>query len=168
MEDEAVGLGVIIRRDVQYENLELKLYKNDVMKVQAMRIKISDRDLTDLHIYNPNENELTRKLKHYMDPMGQTYLIIGDFNSKSPLVESKCRERNETRRTLEHILETEVICLINTVDFYAYCCPASGKRFCLDLCLNTANITAETSIKEYTDVGSDRRTIQICVNLQPN
>ena len=161
------GLGFIIRRDVQYENIELKMYKNGVLEVQAMRIKMSGRDLGILHIYNPNENLLSRELKHYMDQMGQTYLIIGDFNAKSPLLESECRKRNETGRTLENILETEELCLINPIDFYTYCCPATGKRSCLDLCLATANITAETSIKEYTDVGSDHRTIHICVNLQP-
>ena len=160
------GVGLIIRRDVQYEIVNLKMFNLGVLEVQAIKLKMKDTDLCVLHIYNPNKNVTIAELQHYMKQLGKTYLVVGDFNAQSAMLDSKCRKQNATGKMLEDILMTNQLCLINPRDFYTFLCSSTGKLSCLDLCLTTPDIAAETEVKLCTDVGSDHRTVNVILKRQ--
>ena len=105
-------------------------------------------------------------MKHYLNQLGQKYILVGDFNAHSPLIETNCRS-NYTGRTLEKIVLDGGLCLINPPDLYTYINPTSGRGSCLDLCFTTPNIAADTKIKLGTDVGSDHCTVEIDIQLVP-
>ena len=118
-------------------------------------------------MYNPNESVTIQEMKHYLHQLGSKYIIVGDFNAHTPLLDSECANRNFTGKTLESIIVDERICLVNPINFYTYINATTGRRSFLDLCLATPNIATRIDIKLGTDVGSDHCTVEVEVRLEP-
>jgi ribonuclease HI len=124
-------------------------------------------NLVILSIYNPNQNIKVEEIRHYVKQLGTKFMLIGDFNAHSPILNSNCNRTNTTGKSLEDLLYNDNICLINPLNFYTYLNTATGNRSCLDLCLTSPNISAGTEMIQTTDIGSDHIAIKIVIDIQP-
>ena len=162
------GVGFLIRKGVQYQNLALTEYAGGHLEYQALNVKFGkDKSVTILNIYNPGKPVHKNEFSHYVKQLGKRYILIGDFNAHTKLLSSRCVRPNYTGRSLESlILENDVV-LNNPVDFYTYMNPSTGKRSCLDLCLSSANIAPLIQLTRLQDVGSDHDPVGIVLEMEP-
>ena len=142
------GIGIILKKNLQHETVSLVPFQNGKLEIQAVRITLRRNDSVILvNLYNPNESVTLQEMKHYVNQLGQKYILVGDFNAHSPLIETNCRS-NYTGRTLEKIVLDGGLCLINPPDLYTYINPTSGRGSCLDLCFTT-RVEKELTSDEY-------------------
>ena len=161
------GVGILMRSDVNYLNVNLIPYANGVLEVLAVKIYLSNKkELHMLVIYNPSNKVTSEELQHYVDQLGSIHMIMGDLNAHTPILCTKIQRSNANGQALEYVLQNTNECLINPLDFYTYLNPATGKMSCLDLCLTSAQIAPITTMALDEDVGSDHRTIKIVVEIE--
>ena len=161
------GLGILVRRGLQYQTVDLQPFNGGVLEVMAIKIFSSDdRTISILNIYNPNKDVSISELNHYINQLGTTYLIAGDLNAHTPILDDRDLTSNYTGRTLEDLISDGRTCLINPINFYTYINVANYRRSCLDICLSSENIAPLTSLTLMRDVGSDHMPILIetCIN----
>jgi hypothetical protein len=162
------GLGMIIKRGVQYQKIDLNMYPDGLLEVQGIKLSIrGSTDCSVLNLYNPSKNITVLELRHYISQLGPKFIIVGDFNAHTQLLDSSCIRSNITGRTLENILTNDGLCLVNPINFYTYLDSRTGKRSCLDLCLVSPNLISSTEIALSSDVGSDHCAVQLLSGVIP-
>ena len=127
------GLGFVVRRGIQYRNIELIPFIHGVLECQAIEMVLVNRSkLSVLNIYNPNLNVSKAEIAHYTAQLSSKFMIIGDMNAHTPLLSSNCVRSNSTGRMLNDLLSSTNICLINPIDFYTHFDSSTGQQSCLD------------------------------------
>ena len=135
------GLGLVVRSGLQYTSLELRPFNGGVLECQAVSIYMTDdKTLCLLNLYNPNKDISLAEMSHYINQLGKSFLVLGDFNAHSLLLDFSCMAANQSGRMLEDLMLQGDACLVNPVDFYTYVSPSSGKRSCLDLRLTSSEL----------------------------
>lgn len=162
------GLGILIRRGVQYRNLTLLPFRDGVLEVQAISLPTANGSQTViLNLYNPSKDVTALEFQHYFAQLGPRYIVVGDFNAHTILLDTTCSRPNKTGVALEEVLLDGEVCLGNPTNFYTYLDPRSGKRSALDLCLTSADLISTVSMALSSDVGSDHCAIAITCAVQP-
>ena len=162
------GLGILVRNGLQYRTLNVPDFVGGSLEAQIMKIFIGNSEpLHILNLYNPNKNVSIEELEYYVSKLGDKYLIIGDFNAHSPVLDSNVRSSNPTGRSLEALLLDNMASLINPINMGTYIDRRSGKFSCLDLCLSSPNISPLTSIAPLLDVGSDHLLLRVILSQSP-
>ena len=158
----AGGIAIVIKRNIKYHEINLKPYQNGKLEIQAIKIFTeASQEIVLLNLYNPNEDIHELEFQHYVDQIGNKYVIVGDFNAHTPLLDTKCNRSNKMGKALERIIEQDMVCIINPLNFYTYLDFRNGKLSCLDLCLTSANLAAYAKMEKSKDVGSDHRAIKV-------
>ena len=49
-----------------------------------------------LNLYNPNKNISTNEFRHYIQQLGTSFLLVGDFNAKSQLFDTDINQPDPT------------------------------------------------------------------------
>ena len=82
------GLGILIRRGVQFQDVPLTYYKDGILEAQAIRIFDKNKNpITILNIYKcPSLKLSLAEIKHYIQQLGNKFIITGDFNAHSPIL----------------------------------------------------------------------------------
>ena len=164
----AGGLGIMVRRGIQHQEIKLTPYANGFLEYQAIKVYLDKANtLVLLNIYNQGRNISIEEFRHYINQLGKKFLLIGDFNAHTPLLTNKSSKRNPTGKALEQLLTEDSICIKNPMNMYTYLSPTTGKLSCLDLCLTLPNLAAITHMEAGTDIGSDHRAIKITVQVKP-
>ena len=162
------GLGFLIKKGVQFTELTLLPYNNGVLEVLAIKLyEKNNRCTTILNLYNPNKNITINEIKHYISQLGNRFLIMGDFNAHSYLLDDKVVNSDPTGKTLEEIILKDNVCLLNPINFYTYFNLANRTRSCLDLCLCSPDLRPASTMKCLRDVGSDHTPIMIEIMIKP-
>ena len=162
------GLGLLIRDNIQYKTLALNKYRSGVLEVQAIEVYLNRNDVISvLNIYNPNKNLLEAEIRHYISQLGNKFIILGDFNGHTRLLDDQVINSNRTGKTIENICINDPICLINPQNLYTHCCMATYKRSCLDLCFTSPNIAPSTELETMEDIGSDHLPLKFSTQVQP-
>lgn len=165
------GLGFVIKRGLQYKNINLIPFNNGYLEYQTIQIYINkNTNIVIMNLYNPSKNITIEEISHYTNQikqLGNKFMVIGDFNAHTPLLKTNCTRSNVTGKTLERFILSDDICLITPVNFYTYLNAANGQRSCLDLCLTSANIAANTEVQQLSDVGSDHIPVKITLTCEP-
>ena len=163
------GLGILLHHSVQYRTLNVPCFPGGVLEAQILEVHMnSSTPLRILNIYNPNKNVLLEEFEYYLDKLGQRYLIFGDFNAHSILLDSTVRTSNPTGRSIETLLLNNSVSLINPRNMGTYVDRRTGKFSCLDLCLSSPDLSPHTNIEAFMDVGSDHILLKTTVSLSPN
>ena len=161
------GLGFLVKTGLQYQERDLVPYANGVLEVQCIRVFLKRKMAIDiLNLYNPNKNLTINELRHYIQQLCNKYMIVGDFNAHTPLINNNSQKKNPTGRTLEELFLNDAVCLANPVGMYTHYDVATRTRSCLDLCLTSPNITPITHVETLGDVGSDHLPIKIMCMMQ--
>jgi ribonuclease HI len=164
------GLGIIIESSLQYEPVNIRLFPNGKWEILAIKINLGNSKewICILNVYNPNQNVTKEEMKYYMDQLGNKFIIMGDFNAHTPVLDNTYHNyRNAAGKALEDLLIEENIILINPINFITYIDYRTGRPSCLDVCLTSPNIAAQTSLSRVEDVGSDHSPIIATVKLKP-
>ena len=165
----AGGLGFLIRNDVHYSKITLKKHPQWYLEYQAVKVCIKNNyELCILQVYNPGKPVSVDELKFYIKQLGGRYMLVGDFNAHSKVLCTKCVKANPAGNSIERLITSENICLINPINFYTYVNARTGKRSCLDLCFASSNVAAEAEISALGDVGSDHIPVKTVLNIVPN
>ena len=162
------GLGILMHRSVQFRTLDIPSYTGGVLEAQVVRIYLRNSDpLHILNIYNPNKNITVDELDYYLNRLGNKFLIIGDFNAHSPVLDSTVRTSNPTGRSIEALLLDNAVSLINPLNMGTYIDRTTGRPSCLDLCFSAPDLSPHTSIAPMLDVGSDHLLLEIVLSVSP-
>ena len=165
------GLGLLIKEGIQYQNIPLNYYANGVLEAQAGRIfDRNNRPISILNVYNPNKNLTLPELKFYIDQLDKKFIITGDFNAHSPILDDKISIADTSGKTIENLILKEPINLINPRNFYTRIGINSNTgitKSCLDLVLTSTCLSSGASLKLLEDVNSDHLPIKISINISP-
>ena len=164
----AGGIGFLIKQGVQYQSVNLVPYQSGYLKVQAIKVITTNQQKTNiLNMYNQGKAATVMELRHYIEQLGSKYIIVGDLNAHSKVLDSRCCRPNFTGRSLEQVLACDDICLNNPLNMFTYISPNSGKRSCLDLSLSSPNLAPYIQVTTTTDVGSDHVPVKVLVDVEP-
>ena len=105
---------------------------------------------------------------HYLAQTNEPVMIVGDFNSHFPLLETKTKYSNRTGKTIENLLLKENLYLINSLNMFTYLDRRTGNQSCLDLCIVSANLAPMTTMNPFLDMGSDQISLIVTVDIKPN
>ena len=160
------GLGLLINLNMYYTNKNLIPFNEGLLEVQAIQITTKNsQNLDILNLYNPNKNISKEEMLHYINQLGNSFVIVGDFNAHTPVIDNKYQNyRNRTGITLEEILTEEDVILLNPLNFITYLDRRTGRPSCLDLCLLSPNLATSSTMFRECDVGSDHAPILIKLN----
>lgn len=162
------GLGIVVNSEIAHKTLPLIPFLNGYLEVQAVTVVLdSNQQVNILNLYNPNKAVTADEFQHYISQLGNKYLIVGDFNAHTPLLESQCKRSNFTGRSLETIITDGFACLINPTNMYTYTSPVTGRGSCLDVCLASPSLAAIVEIDRGIDVGSDHITMVVTMLTAP-
>ena len=163
----AESLGFFIKKGVQYQNVKFNCYPNGYLEYQAIKVKTANGDLCVLNVYNQGRPVSSNELQFHVDQLGSKFVIVGDLNAHSKILDASCAKQNVVGVSIENILIENNICLINPIDFYTYISPSIGNMSCLDLCFTSPELASCTSMALLPDVGSDHSPISIKIEIRP-
>ena len=144
------GLGILLREDIIYREKKLLLCKKGLLEIPAIETKLQERTnkwMEIVNIYNPNNNIKKEELKHYIQQLGASFIICGDLNAHSPILDDKYHKyANVTGKTLESILIEKDVALINPKKFITFVDKRTGKLSCLDIYLTSSDISLQCTL----------------------
>ena len=162
------GLGIIIKRGIQYRTIPIIPYNGGVLEVQAIEIYLKfNFKVSLLNVYNPNKNITIEEILHYIDQLGQNFLILGDFNAHSRTISNRCTRPNPSGRAIEQLIMNHNLILINPPDFYSHINTHTGQLSSLDLVFSSPQISADINISQLDDIGSDHLPVKVVLNREP-
>ena len=162
------GLGILIKQEVQYSSKTLTSYPGGVLEVQVITLFLEDgSSMSILNIYNPGGQVTLAEFCHYLKQLDPKFLIV-DLNAHTQLLGSSRIHPNPTGRSLENLLLTEDLCLINPENMPTYVDRRTGAFSCLDICLSSSNLAPGLSLEVLQDVGSDHLLLQLTASFAPH
>ena len=162
------GVGILINNEYSYKEINLVAFDGGVLEVQAINVMLESSEMISIfNCYNPNEHVTIHEVRHYIQQLSRKFIIVGDLNCQTQVLDTKCTRSNFTGRMLETLLTEDPICLINPRDMYTYVSFSNLKKSCLDVCLSSPNIASLTTIECKQDVGSDHYPLKVVVNISP-
>lgn len=110
------------------------------------------------------EEEEEEEMIHYLEQLGDKYIIVGDINAHTPILDTNAKT-DVTGSTLEKFLTDTDTCLINPLNLYTYLDKRTGRQSCLDVCLSSASIAPLIDIDRFIDMGSDHMSLKATVQI---
>ena len=76
-----------------------------VLETLVMEVHVRESEpMYVLNMYSPNKNVTVEKMEFYLSKLGNRFLVIGDLNAHSPVLDSTVRYSNPTGRTVENLV----------------------------------------------------------------
>ena len=98
-------LGFLIKRGVQYQNINLDPFPNGYLEYQTIKIRyMNGTDSFIMNVYNPGKPVGSEELEHYIKQLGNSFHIIGDLNAHTKLLDTQCVRENVIGRSIENII----------------------------------------------------------------
>lgn len=161
------GLGILIKNDLYCKSIKLIPFTDGVLEVQGITVHYRENLIIDiLNLYNPNKNVSYEELEYYIKQLGKRYIIVGDLNAHTPILQDN-DSVNNTGKTLEKIITETQTCLINPINMYTYIDKRTGKQSCLDICATSSNIASLVSLETFLDMGSDHMSLKATIQISP-
>ena len=155
---------LLIRNDVNFKNLALNQYNNGKLELHGIVVSSALGEISILNIYNPSENVTLDEILHYMDQLGNSFVMVGDYNAHSPLWDRRGRS-NFTGRTLEQAMNVSNMQLLND-DTPTYIDRKHSTTSCLDLCFLSPNLHRTGEMMRGPDVASDHFPMYIKLGIK--
>jgi len=163
----AGGLCILIRHDVSYKDVQFDLYPDGGLEIQIIEVGASNGNIKIANIYNPHKNIYKPEFEHYLNILGDKFIMAGDFNAHSPIWD--IRERtNTTGRNIEEILEDRNLGCLNNINSPTYIDNRTGTSSCLDLCFASMNLRNVGEMNRGRDLGSDHFPMESTFGLTLN
>jgi ribonuclease HI len=144
----------------------LNAFRGGVLEVQAIKLRLgSGNSFSILNLYNPNAAVTFPELLHYTEQLDEPFILTGDFNAHSPLLSSACSHADTAGQSLEQLIMSTSLTLLNAIDFYTYIDRRTGRCSCLDLFLISSDVAPFFHLERLRDVGSDHYPIMASSNI---
>lgn len=156
---EKGGLGLLIREDIRYKMKNLNQFPAGHLEYQAIEVNCNMGIINIMNIYNPHQNITTQEFNHYINQLGNRYILIGDLNAHSAIWDMRGRN-NGTGRSLESVMASGRLGLLNAPEVATYIDHRTGTSSCLDLCMPSMNLTNVGELCRGKDLGSDHFPIE--------
>ena len=161
------GLGTVSHKDLNFQSLQVDVFPGGGLECQLTKVFVAaDKNIMILNVYNPCKDISVEEFKHYISQLGDSFIIMGDFNAHCSTLDPADDRSNRTGRNIEEILQNDNICLLNPTGFYTYISPLNGRKSCLDLCLCSPDLLQYLEIKRGKDIGSDHLPIIVKSNFE--
>jgi ribonuclease HI len=161
------GLAILVRNDLISDKIDLQDYVGGRLECQGVKIKTSNTDLTIVNMYNPNQPIAENEFRHYLNQVGNKFVLTGDFNAHHNLWDSRVRRPCTTAVNLTNSMITYDLELLTYQSMPTYIDCRTGVSSTIDLCLTTANIFHMAEIELGEDCGSDHCPIHISLEIVP-
>ena len=122
------GLGLLVRSEIQYRKKPIIKYRQGEMETHVISLFHNSEEINILNVYNPIKNVSVAELKHYINQLGSKFLIVGDLNVHTPILDDRVITPNSTGRSLERVILDEDVYLMNPRNLYTYLCTRTGKK----------------------------------------
>lgn len=155
------SLAILIRRDVMYREKTLNVYNNGGLEIFCVTLFCNGEEIQMCNIYNPSKDVLKEELLYYINQLGHKFLLVVDFNTHSPMWDSRGRT-NVTGRNIVNVMDVARIRILNDSSLPTYIDRRIGSFSTLDLCLGSYNLIIGGNITRGPDVGSDHFPIYCC------
>ena len=155
------GLGIFIVNSITARHFNLIAYNNGLLEFLGIEIFTYRYNwIKILCLYNPCKNVTYSEMMHYINQLGNSYVIMGDMNAHSPILDGKYYIRsNSSGIMLEKLIFQENVILLNEPNVPTYIDYRTGKPSCLDICLVSSNLAQNSTFSVGPDLGSDHRMI---------
>ena len=152
------GSTILVRKIIPHERLPLNI------ELQATAIRATlHQTITICSICIPPNHWLKKsEMENLIEQLPTPFLILGDFNAHRNLWGNI--QRNDKGKTIENILETTDICILNDGQ-QTYLHPATGTTSAIDLSFCSATIFMDFKWEVHDDqCGSDHYPIFVKTN----
>ena len=114
------GLGLLIKSGLSHLDFPLAEYSGGVLEIHAIKIFTSlNQAIVIVNLYKPpRETLIFAEIKHYVDQLGSSYIITGDFNAHSLIFDDSIINADSSGKNIENLLLKEDLCSINPLNFY--------------------------------------------------
>lgn len=156
----------MVHRSLCCRVIDLVPFQAGVLEVQAVELILSSgTSFSVVNLYNPNAAVSLQELLFYVEQLPSPLLLAGDFNAHTPMLSSSCVRSDVTGRSLEQLLLSVAITLLNPIDFVTYIDRRSGRGGCLDLLLVSSSMAPYFTLERLRDVGSDHYPVMASSSL---
>ena len=162
------GTAVLVRNDICTSNKDIKKYKNGILEIVTITIYNKNNEPIDImNLYNANFDVTKEEFNHYFKQLNRKKIIVGDFNARSYMWDTKSIPNIAGRNLVDSLLEHPDLCLLTPLNFPTYFHVATKSYSTLDLCFTSNDLLPNASIKLGEDLGSDHSPINIEFNFKP-
>ena len=161
------GLAFLIRKDILTLPNSFNIEINAKLEAQLVKIECSGRNVDILNIYNPNKVISKEEWDFVLSQLGESGVVIGDFNCHHPSWTSR-RPACATGRSLVESSNSNFLKLITQRDTVTFL--NSSRNYApstLDLVFTTNDLCNRFKFEVPEDLGSDHLAITISVDIRP-
>jgi hypothetical protein len=110
-------LGILIREDVTFKPKQVIPFPAGLLESQSIEIYTNCNSINILNAYNPCKNIPLGEPQHYTNQLGNSFILIGDLNGHSPLLDSWIHLSGQS---IEKLMEMHNPILLNDADTSTY------------------------------------------------
>ena len=148
------GLCTLVRSDIPFTIIDLAMYHDPLLEIQAVSVSSPIGLLPIVNVYNPCKSVSYCEFVHYVRQIEPLFIIVGDFNAHSPVWDERGRS-NVAGRSVERLLEEGIVGLVSEPFVPTYVDRRSGSQSVLDLCLACNALLLKGKVECGPDLGSD-------------
>ena len=120
-EDGYGGVGILVKIEHSYKEINLVRYDGGVLEVLAIDLVLQTGEVISiLNCYNPNDRVTVSEMRHYIQQLSRKYVIVGDFNAHTTVLDTKNTRSNYAGRMLETLLTEDQVCIVYPLNMYTY------------------------------------------------
>ena len=163
------GIAILVRNDITIKEKQLNIYNNGKLEIQAITVYGCNKSSIDiLNIYNPNFDISKEEYNHYIAQISSDKIVLGDFNSKNVLWDSRSTPNTAGNNLVELLIDYPDLCLITPHNLPTYFHVPTRSFSTLDLCFVSDTLVPSSTVELCEDdLGSDHSPILINFTFKP-
>ena len=161
------GLLILVRSDLNSLRFDITPYNQGKLEIQGVNIFILRQKYNIINIYNPNEVVSKEEYSHYINQLGNNFIMCGDFNARHPLWDTRRPPNTSGLNLAEAIVDFDCV-LLTRQNLPTYFHAQTNAFSTLDLAFVPSHIyiIAQTFLED--DIYSDHYPVIIQIALSPD
>ena len=159
----AGGVALLVRNETDHHKINEFDYLN--LEIETVSVRIGSSNVLIASYYNPPDKILQELLFLELEKKHKNYIICGDLNAKSELI--NCRSHNSNGNILVQILSNSNAILLNSNDEPTYFSYSGSNCELLDRFVGSsslANLVTNYEVVTNSPLLSDHLPIKISIN----
>ena len=162
------GLAFLVRSDVSHVPFPLNPFPQGSLECACISLYLADSSVINvINVYNPNRSVAIAEFDHYCDQLGNTRILVGDFNAHHPMW-SPNQQPNVTGNNLFSVLFNDpTLHLLTAPSSPTYYNTYHNTFSTLDLTIVSSNLAPLSHQWIESDLGSDHYPILTSIGKTP-
>ena len=161
------GISILVRNDLCVSDLKLIGFAQGNLEVQAVTVHGQGRKLDIMNLYNPGKSIAVKEFEHYFSQLGQSRIIVGDFNAHNHMWDIVSVENATGSHLADVLLNDPSLCLLTPLNMPTYYHVPTRQFSTLDLCIVSVDLYSQSNICTGEDIGSDHAPVYTEINFSP-